>query len=584
MNSYKLLFGILHPARYSLALSLLFSFFTVSANILLLGTSAWLIATAALRPELVVLSLAVVGVRFYGITRAVCRYVERYVSHHMAFQGLYALRLWFYKVLEPLAPAIFRQFGSGDMLGRIVGDIETLQFFYLRVLIPPVTALLITICMGIYVSHYSFLYLWLLLAAFVLAGILLPLLVYKHNEYAAKILLRRRGEIKEKLAEILNGMGDIVAFERRKEIKKSLIDEFREVEEYRYKIEKGNWIGEALFQWIMNSVMLLALIISIPLFQKGQAIYIAVFPILFQAYFESLQPLILALHYHGESKSAVLRLQEVNDHSPVVEEECKGIDEDAHGIIRAKNNPLRIKPPSILFEKMNFSYNGNILFKDFNLLVKAGEKVAIVGPSGSGKTTLFMLLSRFYDYEGRIFIGDKECKSMPLGFIREQICPVFQNTYLFHAHIEDNIRIGKSEATAEEINEAIRFALLDRYIENLPQGMKTMLGSGGTHISGGQRQRIALARAYLKNGPLLLLDEPLEGLDRITREKMYQSLRLLMKNKTVLYITHQLEGLADMDRIIFLEKGSIKEEGTYADLINRRGAFYRYVQISMDHI
>ena len=159
-----------------------------------------------------------------------------------------------------------------------------------------------------------------------------------------------------------------------------------------------------------------------------------------------------------------------------------------------------------------------------------------------------------------------------------------QDTYLFHASVEDNIRLAKPRATAEEMVKAIEFAALTDWVNTLPNGLKTIIGSGGSGVSGGQRQRIALARLWLRNSPILLLDEPLEGLDQLVRQDIQNSLYTLMKDKTVIYITHHLGGLEKMDRILFLENGQVVEDGSYDELMAKRGAFYAYRKLSMETV
>ena len=193
IQGWKLLFAVLSPAKWSLVLALVFTFLTVFMNVGLLTVSAWLLASAALQPGLTYLSLAIVGVRFFGVSRAVCRYFERYTSHRMAFQGLYGLRVWFYAHLEPLAPAILKHFGAGDMLGRIMGDIEVLQFFYLRTLIPPAAAIALTILVAYGVSTIdSSLVAPIVLAALIL-GFALPLVVYAHNKQSLTAIGPQQG-------------------------------------------------------------------------------------------------------------------------------------------------------------------------------------------------------------------------------------------------------------------------------------------------------------------------------------------------------------------------------------------------------
>ncbi|MFQ6917367.1 MAG: ABC transporter, partial [Veillonella rogosae] len=212
LQGWKLLFAVLSPAKWSLVLALMFTFLTVFMNVGLLTVSSWLLASAALQPGLTYLSLAIVGVRFFGISRAVCRYFERYTSHRMAFQGLYGLRLWFYAHLEPLAPAILKRFGAGDMLGRIMGDIEVLQFFYLRTLIPPIAAIALTALVAYGASTIDdSLVMPILISALVL-GLVLPLVVYAHNKQSLRAIGPQQGDYKALLSDTMDSLEDVISY------------------------------------------------------------------------------------------------------------------------------------------------------------------------------------------------------------------------------------------------------------------------------------------------------------------------------------------------------------------------------------
>ena len=207
-----------------------------------------------------------------------------------------------------------------------------------------------------------------------------------------------------------------------------------------------------------------------------------------------------------------------------------------------------------------------------------------MGASGSGKTTLFNMLERLYDYNGSIHVGDVELKDISIDTWRNALGTITQDTYIFHASFGDNIRLARPEATADELEEAINRASLRTVVDKLSNGIHTIVGSGGHGLSGGERQRVALARLFLRNPQIVLLDEPLEGLDQVTRKALHRDLMHYVEGKTCLYITHQLEGLEQMDRILFMDKGEIVEDGTYEELIAMRGRFYEYCYLSMASI
>ena len=572
IQGWKLLFTVLSPAKWSLVLALIFTFLTVFMNVGLLTVSAWLLASAALQPGLTYLSLAIVGVRFFGVSRAVCRYFERYTSHRMAFQGLYGLRVWFYAHLEPLAPAILKRFGSGDMLGRIMGDIEVLQFFYLRTLIPPAAAITLTIFVAYGVSTIdNSLVAPIVLAAFIL-GLVLPLVVYAHNKQSLTAIGPQQGEYKSLLSDTMDSLEDVISYGNEQLVYDRIQHMMSTVDANKGIIERGMNLGNTLFLGgVQITVVIVAILAANALTGAWASVMVAVAAIGTQAWFEALQPMIAAVHHGAESKVATSRLIALADEPiPVVE-------------------PNAPKPfnanREITFTDVSFGYDAHRrIYEHLRLDIKQGQSIAIVGASGSGKTTLFNMLERLYDYSGSIHVGDVELKDISIDTWRNALGTITQDTYIFHASFEDNIRLARPDASEADLEYAIDCASLRSVVERLPDGIHTIVGSGGHGLSGGERQRVALARLFLRKPQVVLLDEPLEGLDQVTRKALHRDLMEYVQDKTCLYITHQLEGLEHMDRILFMDKGQIIEDGTYKELITLRGHFYEYCYLSMASI
>ena len=572
LQGWKLLFAVLSPAKWSLVLALIFTFLTVFMNVGLLTVSSWLLASAALQPGLTYLSLAIVGVRFFGVSRAVCRYFERYTSHRMAFQGLYGLRLWFYAHLEPLAPAILKRFGAGDMLGRIMGDIEVLQFFYLRTLIPPVAAIALTALVAYGASTIDdSLVMPILMAALVL-GVVVPLVVYAHNKQSLRAIGPKQGDYKALLSDTMDSLEDVISYGNEGLVYERIQQMMRYVDGHKGTIDRGMNLGNTLFLGgVQLTVVVVAIMAANALTGAWASVMVAVAAIGTQAWFEAIQPMIAAVHHGAESKVATSRLIALaNEPLPVVE-------------------PLEPRPfdpnREITFTNVSFGYDkDHTIYENLRLDIKQGQSIAIVGASGSGKTTLFNMLERLYDYNGSIQVGDVELKDISIDTWRNALGTITQDTYIFHASFGDNIRLARPEASVDELEEAINRASLRSVVDKLSNGIHTIVGSGGHGLSGGERQRVALARLFLRNPQIVLLDEPLEGLDQVTRKALHRDLMHYVEGKTCLYITHQLEGLEQMDRILFMDKGEIVEDGTYEELIALRGHFYEYCYLSMASI
>lgn len=572
IQGWKLLFTVLSPAKWSLVLALIFTFLTVFMNVGLLTVSAWLLASAALQPGLTYLSLAIVGVRFFGVSRAVCRYFERYTSHRMAFQGLYGLRVWFYAHLEPLAPAILKRFGAGDMLGRIMGDIEVLQFFYLRTLIPPAAAIALTILVAYGVSTIdNSLVAPIVLAALVL-GLALPLGVYAHNKQSLTAIGPQQGEYKSLLSDTMDSLEDVISYGNEQLVYDRIQHMMSTIDANKGIIERGMNLGNTLFLGgVQITVVIVAILAANVLTGAWASVMVAVAAIGTQAWFEALQPMIAAVHHGAESKVATSRLMALS-HEPIPVMEPKA------------PKPFNANR-EITFTDVSFGYDAHRrIYEHLRLDITQGQSIAIVGASGSGKTTLFNMLERLYDYGGSIHVGDVELKDISIDTWRNALGTITQDTYIFHASFEDNIRLARPDASETDLEYAIDRASLRSVVERLPEGIHTIVGSGGHGLSGGERQRVALARLFLRKPQVVLLDEPLEGLDQVTRKALHRDLMEYVQDKTCLYITHQLEGLEQMDRILFMDKGQIVEDGTYEELIALRGHFYEYCYLSMASI
>ena len=572
IQGWKLLFTVLSPAKWSLVLALIFTFLTVFMNVGLLTVSAWLLASAALQPGLTYLSLAIVGVRFFGVSRAVCRYFERYTSHRMAFQGLYGLRIWFYAHLEPLAPAILKRFGAGDILGRIMGDIEVLQFFYLRTLIPPAAAIALTILVAYGVSTIdNSLVAPIVLAALVL-GLVLPLGVYAHNKQSLTAIGPQQGEYKSLLSDTMDSLEDVISYGNEQLVYNRIQHMMSAVDANKGIIERGMNLGNTLFLGgVQITVVIVAILAANALTGAWASVMVAVAAIGTQAWFEALQPMIAAVHHGAESKVATSRLTALAD------EPISVVEPNAPKPFNANRE--------ITFSDVSFGYDAHRrIYEHLRLEIKQGQSIAIVGASGSGKTTLFNMLERLYDYSGSIYVGDVELKDISIDTWRNALGTITQDTYIFHASFEDNIRLARPDASEADLEYAIDCASLRSVVERLPDGIHTIVGSGGHGLSGGERQRVALARLFLRKPQVVLLDEPLEGLDQVTRKALHRDLMEYVQDKTCLYITHQLEGLEHMDRILFMDKGQIIEDGTYEELITLRGHFYEYCYLSMASI
>lgn len=232
------------------------------------------------------------------------------------------------------------------------------------------------------------------------------------------------------------------------------------------------------------------------------------------------------------------------------------------------------EPDTIEYEGVSFKYSEKLILNQLSIKIEQGEKVALVGPSGGGKTTICSLLPRFYDpLQGKIKINNRDIKSYKLESLRKQIGVVQQDVFLFGGTLRDNIIYGNLNATEEEINYAVDQAQLRTFVDELPEGLDTVVGERGTKLSGGQKQRISIARMFLKNPPIIILDEATSALDVETENKIQSAFKNLSRGRTSLIIAHRLSTIRHVDRIVYIEQGQIQEMGSHDELMDKGGKY-----------
>ena len=562
------------------ALSVLLGGLTIGSSVALMGTSAWLISTAALRPSIAVLEVAIVGVRFFGIARAVFRYLERLVSHNVTFRLLGRLRVWFYEKLEPLAPARLMEYRAGDLLARIIGDVDTLQNFYVRVVAPPLTAVLVAFSTAFFLGLSDPRLAELLLGFFLLLGVILPVIAQALSRQPGKNVVRQRADLHVQLVDGIQGMEDILAFGRRADRVAIIHTTGKKYAGSQQSMAQISSFYSGLSTFLTNIALWLILLTAIPLVIAGHldGALLASLALLSLASFEAVTPLPLAAQMWVSTEEAAKRLFEIVDTEPVV------VDLSESGI--AAQTSIHpdggILDNKLQISNLSFTYPGSRspALKNITFDLVPGNSLAIVGPSGAGKSTLANLLLRFWDYSsGEIYLGDLSLKAYPADIVRERIALISQNTYFFNSTIYENLRMARRGISQEEIETAARVARVHDVILNLPKGYDTFIGEQGLRLSGGERQRLAIARAIIKNAPILILDEPTANLDPLTEKLVLETLFPLMHIKTSLLITHRLIGLENMAEILVMDQGCIVERGTHMGLLHRKGLYWRLYEL-----
>ncbi len=625
MATFTRLLKLIGPVRWWIVLGVLLSFATTGASVGLMAVSAYLISKAAVSTTLVDLSLLITGVRFFAIARAALRYAERYVNHKATFRILTRLRVWFYRAIEPLAPAGLADRHSGDLLARIVADIETLENFYLRVLIPPLSAALVTALACWILGAFDPRLAWALLAFVLLTGVVLPLVGRQLSKQAAQAVVTLRADLNVALLDEVQGMADLLAYGQ-ESLQQARVEALSQaLHRWQERLALVRGVSNGLGILFTGLAALTVLALAVPLVYAGQidGVFLALLPLTAIAAFEAIQPLSQSLQWLEVSQAAAGRIFALIDTPPAVPDPPTVIPPTVilptvipstvipstvipstvipstvipstvipstvipstvipstvipSTVIPSTVVPssphaacglgtpscLRLDAPSIEVDNLSFRYADDEpwVLDSFSLAIPAGGSIGIVGPNGSGKSTLANLFVRFWDYPfGSIRIDGVELRDMPADEARALFGTVPQHTHLFNATVRDNLYVADPDATDEQLVAACRQAQIHDFIASLPQSYDTMIGENGLLLSGGERQRLAIARAILKDAPILILDEATSQLDPLTEQALLASLRTFVAGRTTIVISHRQAALAWVDEVVAIDAGRVSQ-------------------------
>lgn len=542
---------------------------TVAAAVGLLGTGAWLIATAALQPALAEIQVAVVGVRFFGISRAVLRYLERLVAHDATLRLLARLRTWFVAVLEPLAPARLVEHTSGDLLARAVSDVAALEPLVVRCLGPFAAAALVGVGMTVFLALVADTAAIPFGLGFVLLSLLVPLIVLFRNGRVQPNLSSARARISNGMVDLVQGLPDLVAFaadaDQRRRVAKAADDWRRE----RRSGADFDALAAGLGVLITHGTVVAVLVASIPAVRAGglEPVMLGVVCLVALAAFEAVTGLPAAARDLHHQLIAMDRLLEVAEIPPAVVQPTAAIRPS--WLVRGDSSEIRI-------DRLWFTYPGSAdaTLENLDLMIDPGERLAIVGPTGCGKSTIAALLLRTWDpQQGAIRYGGQDLRELDLEGLRRRVGLVAQRPFLFAGTIAENLRLVAPEATMRDIEDACESASMLETIKGLPDGFETDVGEHGGRLSGGQRQRLTVARALLQNPAVLILDEATSALDQATAQRVLTGIDTWMGRRTQIHITHQLMEMERYDRILVMERGRFVEMGRHADLLEDAGAY-----------
>ncbi|MFI2721583.1 thiol reductant ABC exporter subunit CydD [Streptomyces collinus] len=549
--------------RGRLGLALLLGSLALGSAVGLMATSGWLISRASQQPPVLYLMMAVTATRAFGIGRAVFRYAERLVSHDAVLRMLADTRVAVFRRLERLAPAGLRRVRRGDLLSRLVADVDALQDYWLRWLLPAGAAVVVSAASVGFTA-------WLLpeagavLAAGLLAaGVGVPLITGAVARRAEQRLAPARGVLATWVADLLTGTAELTVAGALPARTARAREADRALTRIASRAATATALGDGLTALVSGLTVTAAALAGAQAVAAGRldGVTMAVVVLTPLAAFEAVLGLPLAVQYRQRVRRSAERVYEVLDApEPVTEPErpCKA----------------PASPFPVVLRGLTARYAGQErdALAGLDLTLDEGRRIAVVGPSGSGKTTLAQVLLRFLDAEaGSYVLAGVDAYALHSDDVRGLVGLCAQDAHLFDSSLRENLLLARKDATEDHLRAALRRARLLDWADSLPDGLDTLVGEHGARLSGGQRQRLALARALLADFPVLVLDEPAEHLDLPTADALVADLLAATEGRTTLLITHRLAGLEAVDEVIVLDRGQVVQRGSYAELLAMDG-------------
>ncbi|MFF4405121.1 thiol reductant ABC exporter subunit CydD [Streptomyces sp. NPDC001404] len=556
------------PYRSRLSLALLLGTLALGSAIGLMAVSGWLISRASQQPPVLYLMVAVTATRTFGIGRSVFRYAERLVSHDAVLRILSGLRVAVYARLERMAPAGLRETRRGDLLSRLVADVDALQDYFLRWLLPLGSAVVAGAASVGFTA-------WLLpeagavlAAGLLVAGVAVPALSGAVARRAERQLAPARGELSTQVVDVLSGTAELTVagalparLERLDRVDSTLTRIAR-------RAAAATALGSGLSALACGVTVAAAAWAGVQAVHDGRlgGVWLAVVVLTPLAAFEAVAGLPLAVQYRQRVRRSAERVHEVLDAPEPVQD----------GTEPAPQSPFPVRLADLTVRHAGQSAPA---LDGFALELTAGRRVAVVGRSGAGKSTLAQVLLRFLDAEaGAYTLAGREAARMDGDAVRRLVGLCAQDAHIFDSSLRENLRLARRDAGDGELREALRAARLLEWVDGLPHGLDTLVGEQGARLSGGQRQRLALARALLADFPVLVLDEPAEHLDLATADALTADLLAATEGRTTVLITHRLAGLEAVDEVVVLEQGRTVQRGPYGELAAAEGPFRRMLE------
>jgi ATP-binding cassette subfamily C protein CydC len=562
--------GLARTSWPRMASGALAALLATASSVALLACGAWLIARAAQRPPIVALSVAVVSVRAFAVSRAALRYVERLVTHDATLRVLVDLRVAVFQRLERLAPAGLPAFRRGDLLARLVGDVEAVQDVFLRALLPWVTGTAVALLaaagmLAVLPAEGAALF-----AAAMAVAIVVPWLTRRWARRAEEGALQARAVRSEQVVDTFERLPELSAYGDMGRRTASIAALDADLARHLDRAARIKGIGTIAVGLAIGGALWCALLVGVPAVRSGAlpSVLLAVVVLTPLALADVLAPLPATLAELARSTGAAQRVLEVLDAPERVTEPAKPRELPAP--------PYRLVATGL---SARWAEHADQALRRIDLDLSAGRRVAVVGESGSGKTTLAMVLLRFLDAsDGRVTLAGGDGEEIDLSDlsgddVRTVVGLLAQDAHIFDSTVWENVRLAAPQASRAEVRDALRQARLLDWVDGLPDGLDTWVGEHGERMSGGERQRLALARVLLADFPVLVLDELGEHLDVATADALLADVLAAAADRTIVAITHRLQGLETFDGIVVLDGGEVVERGSHETLRSTGGRY-----------
>ena len=557
-------------AKLPLFLGLVLMITGLASSIGLLTTSGWFLAATAIAGlgTLFNFFYPSASVRGLAIGRTLFRYFEKLVTHDATFRILAKLRVQVFEKIIPLSPAVLNRYRNSDLLNRLVSDVDTLDSLYLRLIAPFITAIFVILAMCIGLSFVNAPLALGLGVSLLLLVLVIPTVFYQLGKKFGDKLVHSRALYRTQFLEFIQAQAELLLFNAEDKLKDNMAKTEANWQADQQKEANLSGFSTAL------SLFLNGLIIAAMLWFSSQAefgndeyrmAFIALFTFAALASFEILMPLGSAFLHIGQVIASAERVTDIIEQQPLVTFNGKAeFDQNATTLIEAKD--------------LSFTYpeRQNRALENLNLTIQKGKKVAILGKTGSGKSTLLQLLVRNYDAnQGQLFLAGKPIADYAEDTLRSQFCFLTQRVHVFSDTLRQNLQFASAvNIPDEKMIEVLNQVGLGKLLEQ-EQGLDIWLGDGGRPLSGGEQRRLGLARILLNDAPILLLDEPTEGLDRETERQILRLILAHAENKTLIMVTHRLTAIEQFDELYVIDEAKLIEKGTYAELLQLEKGFFK---------